>query len=149
MKAEHIGCHPVTWMEKCAGWKETALRTLGWLQRVGSGGTQEKWPSLPSHSDLSLLTASGSSLKMKFTDDSEWRNMTNTEHKQRNNLKELGKWERQGQKCESSWKNANGYVWGQIIHKPDIHWAGNFWSTLRLGKLAVKWLLLTVAETMV
>lgn len=37
-----------------------------------------------------------------------------------------------GTKCESSWKNANGYVWGTIIHKPDIHWAGKFESTLRM-----------------
>lgn len=34
-------------------------------------------------------------------------------------------------KCESSWKNANGYVWGKIIHKPEIHRAGKRGPTLR------------------
>lgn len=68
------------------------------------------------------------------------------QHKQRNNLKELGKWKRQGQKCESSWKNANGYVWGKIIHKPDIHWAENLEAHLRIEKSALKCLLLTVAR---
>lgn len=71
------------------------------------------------------------------------------QHKQKNNLKELGKWERPGTKCRSSWKNANGYVWGKIIHKPDIHRAEKFWSTLGIAMSAIKWLLLIVAETKV
>lgn len=54
-----------------------------------------------------------------------------------------------GTKCESSWKNANGYVWGKIIHKPDIHWAENFEAHLRIEKSALKCLLLMVAETKV
>lgn len=57
--------------------------------------------------------------------------------------------EKAGTKCKSSWKNAKGYVWGKIIHKPDIHWARNCWSALRIEKSAMKWLLLTVWETKV
>lgn len=57
--------------------------------------------------------------------------------------------EKAGTNCESSWKNAKGYVWGKIIHKPDIHWARKCWSALRIEKSAMKWLLLTVWETKV
>lgn len=34
---------------------------------------------------------------MKFTDDSEWGNVANTSRSKKSNLKELEKWERQGQ----------------------------------------------------
>lgn len=89
------------------------------------GDARGSWPFLPSHSDLSLLTlGSEKGLENEIHRRFRMEKCNKHQHKQRNNLKELGKWERQGQDYKSSWKNANGYVWGQIIHKPDIHWAG-------------------------
>lgn len=110
MKADHLGCPILScgWKNVLGGSKQPAgccAGSGGW-----SPGGLGSWPFLLSHSDLSLLMALGSEKDLE-DEIRRWFWMETCDkhqHKWKNNLKELGKWEGPGAKCRSSWKKCKG-----------------------------------------